>query len=55
MIHHSAMNLPSFVYDRFDAAIYAGFAPISWALFLSWMVYTSYTGNGGEFQTKYFN
>jgi hypothetical protein len=45
------MNLASYKYDREEATFYAGFAPISWALFLSWVIYTSYTGYGGEFST----
>ncbi|RZF42114.1 hypothetical protein LSTR_LSTR006707 [Laodelphax striatellus] len=36
-----------YVYDRMDAANYAAFAPITWCLFFSWVIFCAHTGNGG--------
>ncbi|KAL1132309.1 hypothetical protein AAG570_010265 [Ranatra chinensis] len=47
MIQPSKMGSRFYVYDRMDAANYAAFAPITWCLFFSWIIFTSHTGNGG--------
>nr|XP_018902033.1 PREDICTED: nose resistant to fluoxetine protein 6-like [Bemisia tabaci] len=43
----SKMGDQSYVYDRWDAANYAAFAPITWCLYFAWIIFISHTGNGG--------
>ncbi|XP_027843539.2 nose resistant to fluoxetine protein 6-like [Aphis gossypii] len=46
-IHPSKMGDIDYVYNASDAANYAAFAPIYWCIFFSWIIFVSYTGNGG--------
>ncbi|VVC30375.1 Nose resistant-to-fluoxetine protein, N-terminal,Acyltransferase 3 [Cinara cedri] len=43
----SRMGTMDYVYTAKDAAYYAAFAPIYWCLCFSWIIFVSYTGNGG--------
>ncbi|KAK9503636.1 hypothetical protein O3M35_010156 [Rhynocoris fuscipes] len=47
IVQPSKMGDRFYVYDRMDAANYSAFAPITWCIFFSWIIFTSYTGNGG--------
>ncbi|BES97491.1 NRF [Nesidiocoris tenuis] len=47
VIQPSHMGDRFYSYDKFDAAIYSAFSPISWCLFYCWIIFTSHTGNGG--------
>ncbi|XP_001942708.2 regulator of hypoxia-inducible factor 1 [Acyrthosiphon pisum] len=46
-IHPAKMGDIDYVYNASDAANYAAFAPIYWCIFFSWIIFVSYTGNGG--------
>ncbi|XP_075219173.1 drop dead [Lycorma delicatula] len=48
------MSYRNYVYDRLDAANYAAFAPVTWCLFFSWIIFCAHTGNGG-FLCKIFS
>ncbi|XP_073983636.1 nose resistant to fluoxetine protein 6-like isoform X2 [Rhodnius prolixus] len=47
LVQPSKMGDRAYVYDRIDAANYSAFAPITWCIFFSWVIFTSHTGNGG--------
>ncbi|XP_025421860.1 nose resistant to fluoxetine protein 6-like [Sipha flava] len=53
-IQPSKMGSIDYVYDVNDAANFAAFAPIYWCIFFSWIIFVSYTGNGG-FMTSLFS
>ncbi|RZF33765.1 hypothetical protein LSTR_LSTR008024 [Laodelphax striatellus] len=39
------LAMPNHTYDAYDAALYAALLPITWALFLSWLILTCCTGH----------
>lgn len=43
---HMAMR--DYQYDVNEAAQYAALASVAWALSLSWIIFSCFTGNGGE-------
>ncbi|KAG8282144.1 hypothetical protein J6590_043688 [Homalodisca vitripennis] len=47
MVSPAKMGDRAYIYNRLDAANYAAFAPITWCLFFTWIIFTSHTGNGG--------
>ncbi|XP_039298057.1 O-acyltransferase like protein [Nilaparvata lugens] len=47
IVSPAKMSDRHYVYDRIDAANYAAFAPITWCLFFSWVIFCAHTGNGG--------
>ena len=38
-----------YVYNTRDAANFAAFTPISWCLFVGWIIFVSYIGQGGMY------
>lgn len=38
-----------YVYNTRDAANFAAFTPISWCLFVAWIIFVSYIGQGGMY------
>jgi hypothetical protein len=38
-----------YVYNTRDAANFAAFTPISWCLFVAWIVFVSYIGQAGMY------
>lgn len=48
IVSPAKMGDRAYVYNRLDAANYAAFAPITWCIFFGWIIFTSYTGNGGK-------
>jgi hypothetical protein len=41
------MASPQYVYNTGDAANFAAFRPISWCLFVAWIIFLSYIGQAG--------
>ncbi|XP_014245510.1 O-acyltransferase like protein [Cimex lectularius] len=52
VVQPSKMGDRFYVYDTTDAVMYAGFAPITWCLVFSWVIFTTHTGNGVSFITE---
>jgi hypothetical protein len=38
-----------YIYNTRDAANFAAFTPISWCLFVAWIIFISYIGQGGMY------
>jgi hypothetical protein len=39
-----------YVYNTRDAANFAAFTPISWCLFVAWIIFVSYIGQAGMYE-----
>jgi peptidoglycan/LPS O-acetylase OafA/YrhL len=49
------MNYPDYKYDKFEAALYAAFAPPTWCFFSAWIIYIAEKGSNSKFYQKYYN
>jgi len=43
------MATKQYVYNTTDAANFAAFTPISWCLFVAWIIFVSYIGQAGMY------
>lgn len=42
------MNFPDYKYNRFEAGLYAAFAPASWCVFSAWIIFISEKGSNSK-------
>lgn len=43
------MNFPDYKYNKFEAALYAAFAPAAWCTLSAWIIFISEKGSNSEF------